>query len=150
MKTREPGSKMKKCRERGCSRKVRSPGFLHCWEHRDKPSQGKKGKGPKRRRKLTVPLHTRLWSTAESAATSHGFDISGDATDLIREFINHGVQRMLRDGVAEDEEMINLAQSNLNRFIERMAARATAVRATELQPAAFEAALRLCPIWPFC
>ena len=94
-------------------------------------------------------LERRFWALAE--AQTAGFGFAQDCELLMRNLIHQGVDRLTREGFAENEFKIHEAEANLSRFLGTMVHEAMRLGLRELHEPTFVAASRsLCPLWPFC
>ncbi len=100
---------------------------------------------------MPLKLEQRLWRLAQRAASVLYLDFTPDCSRLVHELIAAGVEQMEFEHVAERKDKIEKAEQNLERFVRKMAEESLRLgRLPKLDEQTFKAALKLCPLWPFC
>lgn len=64
-------------------------------------------------------------------------------------YIDSGAKRMIEEGRAEEEDMVEAIQA-LHLFIDKMTAERERLGFTDFREETVSLALGLCPLWPFC
>lgn len=92
-----------------------------------------------------------LWSDVQSVAKEFHLQIENECERLLRDLIEHGVNRIAHEGSLEDFKRIYRAETNLIAFTGGMAFQARFEQLSTLTTSMFEASKKaFCPLWPFC
>lgn len=86
-----------------------------------------------------------LWTVADVVIAASGLDLDASAEDQLRELIGDGEAKL-----AESPERRAEAVENLMRLLTAVIEQARSTDRVAIDDASVDAALGLCPIWPFC
>lgn len=97
-------------------------------------------------------LQRRLRNYAKRRVSKLGLSLTPSSNTLIERMINHGIERMHGQGVAEHEEQILLAEQNLSHYLTKLSQKAQIKRTYPMINAKVfdEVFNESCPIWPYC
>jgi hypothetical protein len=94
-------------------------------------------------------VEQKIWVAAQAEAGESGF--TKDCEDLVRDFVQRGVDRIEREGFLDDENRIAIAEVHIKEFISEMKGGVRHMVPPILNESTFkQALLHLCPLFPFC
>ncbi len=99
----------------------------------------------------TQQLNQRFWTSVETAAKGFQLGIGTDCKVHLKNFISVGVNQLQTEGLLNNVQKCDIAETNLIAFVGGMAYEAKLQNLTELREFTFFGAKqRFCPLWPFC
>lgn len=99
---------------------------------------------------MSSGLAHQLWETAQREAQKLGMPITPAAEAHLKSLIDEGLERMEELDVETDEARVREAERNIVRFVREMNIDAQRRGEGELDVDAFDAAMGICPLWPYC
>lgn len=89
-----------------------------------------------------------ILQAANRRLNRYGYSVDSTTQGLLEEFIRNGVDRMLRQ--SEDEEGVERAINNIERFIDRLMEVSEGERRANPVDMFERTRGSICPLWPFC